>query len=299
MANNINSNEKERERIIFLQGFSADDSKELSKEYPQIIIFSSGKNYSALEGAEKINFDRKSESYLNDPIIGTHIYKNGIEYSLVRGIHPEKNSITINETTISIKLDENGLIQFGTFPIEERYFYVGKDNPLNNENNILISKGNNIYEPTNKVEKYNSINNLFVDKNHRYYKDYIIPDIENNEGPTYAYLIVPASWENNIWLSNTLDLRSIINNNSYIGLSEYYNEPTYNYTTGFTFDNIGINNNNSNDGLELILGGIELNDSCKYNVYKTTFTCSNIRIYYSGSSNRSLGSYRTNVIYGE
>jgi len=100
----------ERERIIFMHdikcGFDDDKdvAKQLSKQYPQLVIFTDPYEISnapkdALKREELDDYKNVYKS--NDLILGAHIYKNGVRYTMVRGINPYYSSITVGNDIIS------------------------------------------------------------------------------------------------------------------------------------------------------------------------------------------------------
>ena len=108
---------KERERIIFLHDIPGglddenDIAKQLSKNHPELIIFSDPKPLTDPQVKMELMENSEANTYgPQDFFAGAHIYKNGVKYSLVRGINPYKDSVTIGNHIISLKLDKYGLL---------------------------------------------------------------------------------------------------------------------------------------------------------------------------------------------
>ena len=104
---------KERERIIFLHDIPGglddenDIAKQLSKSHPELIIFSDPKPLTDPQVKMELMENSEANTYgPQDFFAGAHIYKNGVKYSLVRGINPYKDSVTIGNHIISLKLGE-------------------------------------------------------------------------------------------------------------------------------------------------------------------------------------------------
>ena len=126
MADNTNKKLLERERIIFLQGIKEKDAIDLSNKYPNLVIFSNGDKFSDVwtdsvdnSGSYTDQFYEENDSikYDTDTILGCSIIKNGVSYTIVKGIHPKRNCIKLkigedNERNLRIYLDKNGLINF-------------------------------------------------------------------------------------------------------------------------------------------------------------------------------------------
>ena len=235
MDNDLN-NIKERERIIVLHDIPSgldddnDVAKQLSKQYNQVIIFTDPKpikDTDLLSSEDDIYDPDGSEFY-----VGGHIYKNGIRYSLVRGIHPYYNSVNIGNNILTLKLDKYGFLRLYRNPVVEGYFYVGPYNPLtglssdnpdgdpNEEFIYLVNKeGNEYYVKTiqdgdaeiTTIEKYKDISNIF-DSEHvtddngleGYYRDFEISVDYSKQ----AWILMPEVYKDRLLISNTINLES-------------------------------------------------------------------------------------------
>jgi len=111
------TNKSDREKITFIQGFNDSDSKTLSENYPNIIVFSED---------------------------GKNIYKNGVSYTSTQNINSKNNSFIFDDNIISLDLDNDDiLLSLHKNSIDtKRYFYTGINVP-------------NLEWKTNKLNHYN------------------------------------------------------------------------------------------------------------------------------------------------
>lgn len=283
MASQILQNQnrnQERDRIVFLENIERDTALDLTKTYPNLMMFTNGYKLDDYNDNEEYKIDSK-------PIVGSHIIFNGIPYTIIQGVHPTKNTLNINGENISLWIDSNGLLRLSKVEIQERYFYIGPYNPLTDDyhgNTLLteIEGESNKYQAHEKIDKI-TIQNLFTDhashwdfvSNQTYGESHSVDvllngtSLSNNSFNDYyignksvVYMIIPVDFINNIFISNTLQM----------------------------------GNNNTDDKfipkLTLFKKDIKLDDECKYNIY-TSESYTNydyIRVYEAtqGSKNMNL-----------
>ena len=134
---NNDKNKYDREKITFIQGFNDNDSKILSKKYPNTIIFSEPKKHNG------VNIK--------------NIYKNGFSYNKIQGINSD--NIILDDNEISLSIDDNVLLKINKKPIIPRYFYTGAYNPFFKNYLTLQTKKLNYYN-INNIENFKTINNF-------------------------------------------------------------------------------------------------------------------------------------------
>ena len=218
---------KERERIIFLHDIPGglddenDVAKQLSKNHPELVIFSDPKPLT--DPQVKRELMENSDANVYGPqefFAGAHIYKNGVKYSLVRGISPYKDSVTIGNHIISLKLDKYGFLRLERYPVISGYFYVGPYNPLTNgylinitingiesdEYDVLIDSETQL--PV--IPHYNSVKDIFTEENVENTDIYgftrtfdIVGYDEVSTTIKPAYVLMPKSYEDKLLLSNS------------------------------------------------------------------------------------------------
>lgn len=222
---------KERSRIIFIDDIESapndeqDMALELSKQYPNLVIFSDAHKLSEDGMMEKID-DDVNLYHDEDYMVGACIYKNGIRYTVVRGVHPKFKSVNIGSNAISLKIDKYGLLRLYRDPILEGYFHVSTIDPRCDKNedgrgwltpvidtNEYVVNVDSFGQPM--LKKYNTVTEIFSEENIQenggsvgFYRDYALTDIES-AGP--AYLLMPREYRSKILVSNTTNIFDITN----------------------------------------------------------------------------------------
>ena len=135
---NNDKNKYDREKITFIQGFNDNDSKTLSENYPNLIIF--------------------SEPKIHNGVNIKNIYKNGFSYNKIQGINYD-NNIILDDNEISLSIDDNDLLKINKKPIIPRYFYTGAYNPFFKNYLTLQTKKLNYYN-INNIENFKTINDF-------------------------------------------------------------------------------------------------------------------------------------------
>jgi len=277
MADQILQNQnrnQERDRIVFLENIDRDKALQLTRDYPNLMMFTNGYKLTDYKDNEEYKVEAQ-------PTVGSQIIFNGIPYTIVQGIHPTKNILNVNGENISIWIDSNGLLRLSKVKIQERYFYIGPYNPLTynyNGSKLLteISGETNKYQAHEKIDKV-TIQNLFT--NHASHWDFVsnktygesntVEDLSNNSYNDYyignnfnqvVYMIIPVDFINNIFISNTLKMNNITTDDKFI------------------------------PKLRLLKSNIRLDDECKYNIY-TSETYTNydyIRVYEASQGSKNM-----------
>jgi len=136
---NNDKNKYDREKITFIQGFNDNDSKTLSENYPNAIVFSKPKKY--------------KDIYIKN------IYKNGFSYNKIQGIN--SNNIILDDNKISLGIDDHDLLNINKNLIIPRYFYTGAYNPFFKKYLTLNTEKLNHYN-INNIENFNNIDDDFL-----------------------------------------------------------------------------------------------------------------------------------------
>lgn len=171
----------ERERIIFFQGIKESNAIDLSLGYSNLVIFSKGEKFKNVWINNDGRFIPNSPYETNDykkyddknTILGCNIIKGGNAYTLVKGIHPKRNYVSIDERKLNLYLDGNGLINlvYGNYE-------------------IIFKDGEQIKE-TRYKEPNSTLGKLPDPK-----KEYTITWNPNNGGTNYIAKVT-WTWENN------------------------------------------------------------------------------------------------------
>lgn len=282
------NNSKERERIIFMHDIpggldnAEDKAKQISIQYPELVIFSDPEPLSNGNNLDKLVSNSDNNLYNRDGseyVMGSHIYKNGVKYSLVRGICPGRNSIAMDDKIIELQLDKFGFLRLVSYPINSGYFYVGPDNPFDkgyliqqvwNDDNLLeyevatTSRGG---EEVPVIPFYNSIKEVLTTDINDAAGDFmgftkLFPIDETYE--SFGYIFAPKKWFNSLLLSNDIGSLDI--------------EITRDLSTiqDIITDQVNLDEQNIHLIEDIKIDGVE------YALLKTAMKCEAIRIYSKG-----------------
>lgn len=282
------NNAKERERIIFLHDIeggldnSEDKAKQISAAHPDLVIFSDPKPLSESQNLSELISNSDANIYNpngTEFVMGSHIYKAGVKYSLVRGICPGRNTVSINDKVIELQLDKYGFLRLITYPINSGFFYVGPFNPLRYLINVdetseyKVDNGNN---NGYAIPFYDSVRLVMTEAYAEgdeagFTKLFPIVGFNDNNGNVYngelteAYILLPKKWLSSLLISNDI----------------LYQEVSDDLSNVMDVLTTQINLDESDIRLiqDIIIDGVN------YSLLKTNVKCNALRLYYSYNYN--------------